>query len=148
MTITRRQILVLSLAASAATIAGLPAYASEDEAQTLIEAFTGGVKPQQGRISLTLPEVAENGNTVPLSFAVESAMDGDDLVESVLIVADGNPRPDVATFHFSALSASAAATTRIRLAQSQTLTAVAKMKDGSFFIDSADVSVTVGGCTG
>lgn len=148
MDITRRQLLVVSLGTTAAALAGLPVHASVDEARVLLDAFTGGVSPVQGGITLTLPEVAENGNTVPLSFNVESAMDGDDLVESVLVVADGNPRPDVATFHFTALSAAAAATTRIRLAQSQTLTALARMKDGSFRIASANVSVTVGGCTG
>ena len=148
MTVSRRQFVVMSLGATAVAAAGLPAHASSDEAKALIDAFTGGLEPQAGHITLTLPEVAENGNTVPVSIAVDSAMEGDDFVESVLIVADGNPRPDVAKFHFSALSAAAAASTRIRLAQSQTLTAVAKMKDGSFHSDSREVTVTVGGCTG
>lgn len=148
MTMTRRQVLVLSLGASAAALAGLPAHASAEEAEALVSAFTGGVDPQAGGIVLTVPEVAENGNTVPISFEVESAMEGDDRVESVLIVADGNPRPEVATFHFSELSAAAAASTRIRLAQSQTLTVVAKMADGTFLLDRREITVTVGGCTG
>jgi sulfur-oxidizing protein SoxY len=148
MNISRRQVLALSISASVAAIAGMPAFASADEAKALIDAFTGGNAVQEARITLTLPDVAENGNTVPVTVSVESAMDGDDLVDSILIVADGNPQPDVATFHFSPLSASAFATTRIRLAQSQTLTAVARMKDGTFYTHSAQVSVTVGGCTG
>lgn len=148
MVISRRQILMLSVGASVAAITGLPTYASADEANALIDAFTGGAEVQQGKLTLILPDVAENGNTVPLTVSVESAMEGDDLVESILVVADGNPRPDVATFHFSALSAAATATTRVRLAQSQTLTAVARMKDGTFHGQSTAVTVTVGGCTG
>lgn len=148
MAMTRRQALVVTLGISAATMARMPAYASADEAEALVSEFTGGAEPQAGRIVLTVPEVADNGNAVPVSFEVESAMEGDDRVERVLIVADGNPRPEVATFHFTALSAAAAATTRIRLAQSQTLTAVAKMADGSFLVDRREISVTVGGCTG
>jgi sulfur-oxidizing protein SoxY len=148
MTMTRRQALVVTLGISAAAMARMPAYASTEEAEAVVSAFTGGAEPQAGRIVLTVPDVADNGNAVPVSFEVESTMEDDDLVESVIIVADGNPRPEVATFHFTGLSAAAAATTRIRLAQSQTLTAVAKMADGSFIVDRRDISVTVGGCTG
>lgn len=149
MTITRRQTLALPAGAAAVLLAGrLPAAAAADEARALLMEFTGGIVPQPGRIALSAPDIAENGNAVQISFSVDSAMAGDDRVESVLIVADGNPRPGVARFHFSQMSAAAAATTRIRLAQSQTLTAVARMSDGSFFADSRQVTVTVGGCTG
>ena len=151
MTITRRQALTLSAGAAAAFLsgglAGL-AHAGADEAEALLDAFTGGVAPEPGRIALTAPEVAENGNAVSIAFSVDSAMEGDDRVETVLVVADGNPRPDVARFHFTELSGAAAASTRIRLAQSQTVTAVAKMADGSFFVDRRQIQVTVGGCTG
>ena len=110
--------------------------------------FTGGVAPGEGKITLTAPEIAENGNTVPVSVSVESAMEGDDLVESVILFADGNPNPAVATFHFTAMSGAALATTRMRLAKTQNVVAVAKMKDGSFFIDRKEVKVTIGGCGG
>lgn len=151
MTITRRHMLALSAGAAAAFGVGGAAgfaHASAGEAQALLDEFTGSVAPASGRIALTAPDVAENGNAVPISFSVDSAMDGEDRVETVLIVADGNPRPHVARFHFTELSGAAAATTRIRLARSQTVTAVAKMADGSFFLDSRKIQVTVGGCTG
>ena len=110
--------------------------------------FTGGKTPETGKITLTAPEIAENGNTVPVSVSVESAMEGDDLVESVMIVADGNPNPAVATFHFTPMSGEAAATSRMRLAQTQNVIAVARMKDGSVFMDKKLVKVTIGGCGG
>jgi sulfur-oxidizing protein SoxY len=151
MDISRRQVLKLSASAAvlfaASGYAGL-AHASAEEAAALISEFTNGTEPSAGRITLTLPETAENGNSVALSVQVESAMEGDDLVESVIIVADGNPRPHVAQFHFTELSGIAAATTRIRLAQSQSITAIAKMRDGSLYIDRREVQVLVGGCTG
>ena len=148
MNITRRQVLLFSAGAAVVSLVPGLAYASADEAAELIREFTGGVEPAKGRIVLSAPEVAENGNAVAISFTVDSTMDGQDLVESVLIVAAGNPRPHVAQFHFTELSGLAAASTRIRLAGSQTVTAVAKMADGSLFIDRTDIQVTVGGCTG
>lgn len=151
MNITRRQTLMLSAGAAAAfAAAGLPtfAHASADEAAALIAEFIGGAEAQAGRIVLTAPESADNGNSVAIMVEIESAMSGSDLVESVLIVADGNPRPHVAKFHFTELSGVAFASTRVRLAQSQTVTAVAKMADGSFFIDRREIQVLVGGCTG
>lgn len=148
MSLTRRETFAV-LAGSAVLLSGaLPLHAGTDEAEAEIAAFTGGAEPQPGRVSLTAPAVAENGNAVSITVEVDSAMDGDDRVESVLIVADGNPRADVAVFHFSALSGAAVATTRIRLAQSQTVSAVAKMADGTFLIDRKAVEVAIGGCTG
>ena len=97
---------------------------------------------------LGLTAGAENGNTVPVSVNVESAMEGDDLVESIIIFADGNPSPAVATFHFTEMSGEALATTRMRLAKTQNVIAVAKMKDGSVFMDKKQVKVTIGGCGG
>jgi sulfur-oxidizing protein SoxY len=75
-------------------------------------------------------------------------MTADDYVESVLILADGNPSPAVATFHFTALSGAADAKTRIRLAKTQNVIAVAKMSNGSTFMDKKEVKVTIGGCGG
>lgn len=149
MNITRRQALHLSAgAAVAAAFAPGFVHASADEAAVLIREFTGNAQPAEGRIVLNAPDVADNGNAVAISFTVDSTMEGDDRVESVLVVADGNPRPHVARFHFTELSGLAAASTRIRLAQSQTVTAIAKMVDGSLFIDRTEIEVTVGGCTG
>jgi len=139
------------MGAAAFAVAGgriSPALASVEDTDKAIMDFTGGVAPGEGKITLTAPEIAENGNTVPVSVSVESAMEGDDLVESVILFADGNPNPAVATFHFTAMSGAALATTRMRLAKTQNVVAVAKMKDGSFFIDRKEVKVTIGGCGG
>ena len=148
--LNRRQVLMVGAGAAALGIVGLevnPA-AAENKADELIKAFTGGAAPQEGRVTITAPEIAENGNTVPVSFGVESAMSGDDVVDSVLLVAEGNPNPKVATFSFSSMSGEAGAATRIRMAKTQNITAVAKMKDGSFYMGTKTVKVTIGGCGG
>ncbi|MDX1715319.1 MAG: thiosulfate oxidation carrier protein SoxY [Anderseniella sp.] len=151
MKLTRRQTLGLAGGAAALAVSGMqftPAFAAAEATTKRIMDFTGGKEPAAGKITLTAPEIAENGNTVPISVEVESAMSGDDLVESVMILADGNPNPAVATFHFTELSGAAAATTRMRLAKTQDVIAVAKMKDGSVFSDTKQVKVTIGGCGG
>ena len=151
MQFTRRKVLGLTAGAAAFAVAGAqisPALASVEEAEKMVMEFTGGATPGEGKGSLNTPEIAENGNTVPVSVSVESAMEGDDLVESVIIFADGNPSPAVATFHFTEMSGEALATTRIRLAKTQNVIAVAKMKDGSVFMDKKQVKVTIGGCGG
>lgn len=151
MEFTRRQALGLGAGAAALAVAGFgftPAFANAEDTEKRIMEFSGGKKPEAGKITLTAPEIAENGNTVPISISVESAMSGDDLVELVMILAEGNPNPAVATFHFTELSGQASATTRMRLAKTQNVIAVAKMKDGSVFSDTRQVKVTIGGCGG
>ncbi|MGI9514455.1 MAG: thiosulfate oxidation carrier protein SoxY [Anderseniella sp.] len=151
MKLDRRQVLGLTAGAAVLAVSGIkvnPASAATEETKKKIMEFTGGKEPASGKISLKTPEIAENGNTVPVSVSVESAMSGDDLVQSVIILADGNPRPDVATFHFTELSGEASATTRMRLAKTQNVIAVAKMKDGSVYSDTKQVKVTIGGCGG
>jgi sulfur-oxidizing protein SoxY len=148
---SRRQALLCGFGAATAASFGsmsLPAFAAANDAQDLIDAFTGGKTPEMGRIMLDVPEIAENGNTVPMNFRVDSPMSSDDYVTEVLVVADANPRAAVATFHFSPLSGSAEANTRIRLAGTQNVIAVAKMSDGSVFMDKKEVKVTIGGCGG
>ncbi|WP_048648204.1 thiosulfate oxidation carrier protein SoxY [Nitratireductor soli] len=151
MNINRRQALGLSAGAVAFAATGfsaLPALASAEDADKRIADFAGGKTPEAGKLTLTAPEIAENGNTVPISVSVDSAMEGDDVVEEVMILAEGNPNPDVATFRFSEASGTAAATTRMRLAKTQNVIAVARMKDGTTYIDKKEVKVTIGGCGG
>ena len=144
---TRRHTLLGALALGVA--AGLPRGAmASDAVRDRLEAFTGGTTPQEGRIRLDLPQVAENGAAVPLTLTVDSPMTAEDHVAEVLIVAHDNPRPEVASFAFTPLSGRAEIATRIRLADSQTVTAVARMSDGGLFMASRDVIVTVGGCAG
>jgi len=146
----RRRTLTIGAAVVSGAAFGLSAgsaFAKNDSDQ-MIQAFTGGKKPTEGRVKLDLPEIAENGNTVPMTVTVESPMTEQSHVTEVLIVADGNPRSGIARFHFSPASGAAEANTRIRLASSQNVMAVAKMNDGSFFMASKPVKVTIGGCGG
>ena len=146
---TRRQAFWIGIGgvavASGAWIA--PAQAAND-AQDLMTKFTGGKKPTEGRVKLDLPEIAENGNTVPMTISVESPMTAQAHVTDVLVVADGNPRGGVVRFHFSPASGAAEANTRIRLAETQNITAIAKMNDGSCYMAVRQVKVTIGGCGG
>ena len=151
MTLTRRR--VLALTAGAAVLPALQflpgsAFAAAEDAAKVVGDFAGGKEPLTGKIKLTAPEIAENGNTVPITVEVDSKLADGDMVESVMILADGNPRPEVATFHFTALSGAAAATTRMRLAKTQNVIALAKMADGSVYMDKKEVKVTIGGCGG
>ena len=151
MKLDRREFMVWGAGAAAVAITGLPQVAmaaDEPTADDVIKQFTGGAEIQSGRVELDTPEIAENGNTVPVSVLVESPMTADDYVTDVLILADGNPRPGVATFRFTELSGEAEAATRIRLAKTQNVVAIAKMSDGSFFMDKQPVKVTIGGCGG
>lgn len=151
MQMNRRQICLLGFGATMATGLGgsvVPAIAAETEFDQLVKEFAGGAEIASGRISLTTPEIAENGNTVPVAFDVESAMTADDYVSEVLVLAKGNPQVGVARFKFSAMSGEASASTRIRLAKTQDIVAIAKMNDGSVFMDTKTIKVTIGGCGG
>jgi sulfur-oxidizing protein SoxY len=153
MKLSKREFIAFGGSAIAfAVMGGAPnvAFAADTaaEVEKRINDFTGGKKPAAGKVSLTTPEIAENGNTVPIGVSVESPMTKDNYVAAVLLLADGNPAPGVATFHFSHMSGEASATTRIRLAKTQNVIAVAKMNDGSVFMDKKVVKVTIGGCGG
>ena len=140
MELTRRNMLAIGMAALGATgLSSVPAFASltDDE----IAKFTGGAETGAGDLSISAPEIAENGNTVPISVDAPGAV-------AVAMFADGNPVPNVATVKFGPLSASRAASTRIRLAKTQNVVAVAQMEDGSFQMAKAEVKVTIGGCGG
>lgn len=149
--LNRRQALMgsagFALALGAGLLAPRPARAANGYEEDLA-AFTGGAEPASGRVKLSVPEIAENGNTVPLEVSVESPMTADDHVESLLVLAAGNPNPGVASFHFTPLSGRAEASTRIRLAETQDVVAVARMSDGSYHMDRKEVRVTIGGCGG
>ncbi|MGQ7791579.1 thiosulfate oxidation carrier protein SoxY [Faunimonas sp. B44] len=148
---TRRSALAFGAGAAVFVGAGLNAgiaRAAAEDTTKAIEEFSGGNAPQAGRVTLTAPEIAENGNTVPISVSVDGDLDAPDAVESVVIFAEGNPNPGVVTFFFTPLSGSAEASTRMRLAKTQNVIAVAKMRDGSVFMDKKEVKVTIGGCGG
>ena len=139
MELTRRGMIALGAGAAAvALMPALPAHAAVDDA---IQAFTGGAAVGEGGITLDTPEIAENGNTVPVSVSAPGAV-------AIMLLAAGNPNPDVGTFTFGPLAASQSASTRIRLASTQDVIAIAKMADGSFVQAKNEVKVTIGGCGG
>jgi sulfur-oxidizing protein SoxY len=148
--ISRRDAIALGAGGAALALAGWPnsALADAKEATDEIAKFTGGKTAEKGKITIELPEIAENGNTVPLSVVVDSPMQGDNYVSDILVVSEGNPRPGVAHFHLTPASGKAAAATRIRLATTQNIVVVAKTSTGQFFTDQKLVKVTIGGCGG
>ena len=146
MELTRRDALILS----AGAMAGL-AFAGPGRAQTAAPAgktveewiaeFTGGAEATEGGLDLNAPEIAENGNTVPIAVSADGASE-------ILILATGNPTPGVAIVKFGPAAGSRQLSTRIRLASTQDVVAVAKMEDGSFRQAKSNVKVTIGGCGG
>ena len=148
--LSRRTALALGAAGAALGFIGSRkrASAAAQETEDQITQFTGGKTAEKGKIAIELPEIAENGNTVPLSVSVDAPMTADNYVSEILVVANGNPNPGVATFHFTSLSGKAAASTRIRLAATQNIIAVAKTSKGEFFTNQKLVKVTIGGCGG
>jgi sulfur-oxidizing protein SoxY len=104
--------------------------------------------PKEGKVTLKAPEIAENGNAVPLTVSVESEMNEKSYVKALYVAADGNPNPGVAIYEFTPMSGKAEVQMRIRLAQSQKLVAVAEMNDGTLYTASREVKVTIGGCGG
>ncbi len=150
--LSRRDVLRLSGAGAAAFVASslLPNLAAADAASTAaaIKKIIGNKTPQTGRITLELPQIAENGNTVPVGFEVQSPMTGADHVKAVHLFAEGNPEPAVASIRFSPASGRAKAATRMRLAKTQNIVAVAEMSDGSVYMAKTEVKVTIGGCGG
>jgi sulfur-oxidizing protein SoxY len=95
-----------------------------------------------------MPEIAENGNTVPFTVAVESPMSDKDYVKTVHVLANGNPQANIAAFNFTPLSGKATLQSRMRLAKTQDVYAVAELSDGKFLMTKRTVKVTIGGCGG
>lgn len=149
---SRRTFLRTALGAglgAAALAAGIrPAMADLAAVQKAMAALIGDRQPAEGRVVIDAPEIAENGNTVPVTVEVDSPMTETDYVKAVHIFADGNPRPEVASFHFTPANGEAVASTRIRLAKTQHLYAIAEMSDGSLYMATREVKVTIGGCGG
>ena len=145
----RREFCLLGIAAIGVT--GLPAGRAAGETGAMdaaIDEFLDGGEAVEGAIALSVPEIAENGNTVPVSVSVDSPMTTTDHVAEVLVLASGNPLPGVARFRFTPHGGQASAATRIRLAKTQDVVAIARMSDGSMYMAKKNVKVTIGGCGG
>ncbi|MCC0075247.1 MAG: thiosulfate oxidation carrier protein SoxY [Rhodobacter sp.] len=137
--LTRRDTLAIGLGASA--LAALPLTASATPVDDAVAAFTGGAAVAEGGVTITAPEIAENGNTVPISVEAAGATE-------IMLIATGNPTPNVGRFVFGPGSGSSMVATRIRLGRTQDVMAIAKMADGSYASTAVEVKVTIGGCGG
>jgi sulfur-oxidizing protein SoxY len=143
MNATRRHTLLLLAGALAAP---LPAAAEIGDAKTAIAKLTDGKEPKPGRVKLDIPSIAENGNAVPISVTIESPMNAADHVSAIHLIAERNPLPVLASFHLGPRSGKAGVSSRIRLAASQRITAIAVMADGTAWSDGADVVITLAAC--
>ena len=121
------------------------AIANTDDLAQAVSAYSEGKRVEDGLIVLKIPEIAEDGNSVPVSVFVNSPMTPYDYVESIIVLSAGNQQPGIATFHFSPLSGFANASTNIRLEQTQRVLALAKLNNGRIFRTSKEVKVALGG---
>lgn len=146
---TRRETLTLAAAAGlAALLAPRMSIADEKATAAEIQKLYGDKKMESGKVKLEVPEIAENGLVVPVNVEVESPMTDKDYVKAVHVFADGNPLPGVVSYKFTPACGKAAASTRMRLAQTQNIICIAEMSDGKLYSTKANVKVTIGGCGG
>lgn len=133
---------------SAVLISATPGLARAAEADLLrARAQLFGDRPiKEGRVTVTLPPIAENGHSVPLSVSVDSPMTDADYVKRIAILSPRNPLPNIAQFHFTPLSGKAEVATRIRMSGTQAIQAVAEMSDGSLWSGSMETVVTLAAC--
>jgi len=127
-------------------IAVAPARATPAEMQEAIRKVVGAARVTPGRVKLDLPPLIENGNAVPLTVTVESPMTEAQHVRAVHVFTEKNPQPNVVSFHLGPRAGRARVATRMRLADSQNVTAICELSDGSFWSDSAGIVVTLAAC--
>ncbi len=138
-----------TLAAASAAVAiwpRAPARATPEAMQLAIRAVLGEAEARAGKVTLDIPALVENGNAVPLTVSVESPMSEEDHVKALHIFNERNPQPHVISIALGARAGRAKVATRIKLADSQQVIAIAEMSDGSFWGGSADVIVTLAAC--
>lgn len=145
---TRRTMIALAGAGVAAAILPRSAHTAANPADDVIAKVLAGRKPVGAGLKLDVPSIAENGLVVPLNVEAESPMTAADHITDMHIIAEGNPVPLVATFRFTPQSGRAAASTRIRLAQTQNIVAIAETSSGELRMAKSEVKVTIGGCGG
>ena len=148
--LNRREV-VLGAAAGVAVV-GLPlAVVGQDPAQSweqAVKKVLGDAKSVEGKLLIDLPEIAENGNTVPFTISLDSPMSETERVKVIHLIATANPQPGVAVFRFSPLSGKATVASRMRLARTQDVIGIAELSDGRFLMSKRNVKVTIGGCGG
>jgi sulfur-oxidizing protein SoxY len=123
-----------------------PARATPESVKAAMDAFTGGRTPRAGRVTLDLAPLIDNGNVVPVTISVQSAMNTTDFVQRIGLFTELNPLPEAAIFHLGPRCGRAQVATRMRLATSQTVTAIALMNDGSAWQQQVDVIVALAAC--
>jgi len=145
--VTRRDVLMAAggLAASTALLAPAAATAPTQMELAIREAL-GEAEIREGKVTLDLPPLVENGNTVPMTVSVESPMTAADHVKGIYVFNEKNPQANVISIQLGPRAGKASVSTRIRLAGTQKITAIAAMSDGTFWSDSQDVVVTLAAC--
>lgn len=148
---TRRRFLIETAALTGAAGLGLsiavsPASATPASMRTAIRRVVGEAPVTKGRVKIDLPPLIENGNAVPLTLSCESPMTADDHVKSIHVFTEKNPQPNVVSIRLGPRAGRARVATRIRLADSQKVVAIAQMSDGSFWSDELEVVVTLAAC--
>jgi len=151
---TRREFLVLACGAASVAAATKVRAQIDPNQQALRKAamqealrrVVGDAPVRRGRVKLELPPLIDNGNSVPLSVAVESPMTPLDHVEAIYVFTEKNPLPEVVSIYLGPRAGRAHMATRVRLADTQTVLAIAQLSDGSFWSDSAEVVVTLSAC--
>ncbi len=142
MNLRRRKLLALTAALAVAR----PALATSEEMQAAIAAFAGGAPLRAGRVTLDVATLVDNGNAVPITVSVDSPMTAAEHVVAIAVFNERNPQTDVVKFTLGPRAGKAVVSTRIRMATSQKLVAVARMTDGSAWSSTADVIVTLAAC--
>lgn len=137
-----------AFAAVATVLAGRLAFADTNAVTAELKKLYGDKAMAESKVKLDVPEIAENGMVVPINVEVESPMTDADYVKSIHVFADGNPLPGVVTYTLTPACGKAAASTRMRLAQTQNIVCVAEMSNGALHMAKANVKVTIGGCGG
>jgi sulfur-oxidizing protein SoxY len=148
---TRRHF--LGLAGGAAVLGAVPivtlrsAEATPAMLASAIRNVVGSALVKTGKVKLDVPPLVENGNTVPMTVSVDNPMTPENYVKSIHVFNEKNPQPNIGNFYLGPHAGRAQVSTRIRLADSQKVVAIAKLSDGSFWSVSVDVVVTLAACT-
>lgn len=146
---SRRALLERALLAAGLWLPGWAFAADGDNgAASAVAGVLQGRTAQSTGIRFTTPAIAENGNTVPIAIEVEGAISAERYVKAIHVFAEANPAPDVISFEFTPRSGRAKVATRIRLARTQRLVALAEWSDGRVLEAVNEVKVTIGGCGG
>jgi sulfur-oxidizing protein SoxY len=144
---SKRRFLIFSAAGTLlARVRVTHALPPVENLKPLIDKITGGAALREGRVTLDIPHLSDNGNSVPLKITVTSAMDERDYVRDIHVLSEKNPRPVIAVFHLRPQCGRAEVVTRVRLNGAQNLVVIAAMSDGSFWASSAEVIVTETAC--